>query len=279
MTNANGNEAESTVLRVREEYSRIAERRVIEDAATRNSEADRGCSEQFGYDKNEIESLPSGADMGLGCGAPVPALDLQPGETVLDLGSGGGIDVFLAARQVGPTGRVIGVDMTPEMIELARDNARRGGYANVEFREGRLEALPVDDGSIDAVTSNCVINLVPDKRAVYAEIARVLRPGGRTVVSDIVLERPLPATLVREMGDANCIVTAIRRDEYLEMIRQAGFAEPEILQDVDYLAAVGWTDTDHMNDETRALLERTGVSYDEIRGTVHSLTLRATKAD
>jgi ubiquinone/menaquinone biosynthesis C-methylase UbiE len=167
--------------------------------------------------------------------------------------------------------------MTLEMIVLARRNAHQSGYANVEFRQGRLEALPVDDGSIDAVTSNCVINLVPDKRAVYAEIGRVLRPGGRAVVSDLVLEKPLPAALLREMNGANCLLTAVLRDEYLEMILRAGLQEAEILQEVDYLAAVGWTDTGRMNEESRTLLERAGVSFDEIRGTIYSMTLRTTK--
>ena len=271
-------DAESTVRRVREEYARIAEQGGLEEAETMPSEEDRACSERYGYETSDLESLPSGSDMGLGCGTPVPALELQPGENVLDLGSGGGIDAFLAAGEVGATGRVIGVDMTPEMIALARENASRRGHANVEFRQGRLEALPVDDGSVDAVTSNCVINLVPDKRAVYAEIARVLRPGGRAVISDLVLERPLPAALAREMGAANCVVTAVRRDEYLEIIRQAGLEEAEIIQDVDYLAAVGWTDADQLNEESRALLHQAGVAFDEIRGTIRSITLRATKA-
>jgi SAM-dependent methyltransferase len=276
-TGARAADAESQVKRVRDEYSRIAERGGLGEAASCCSDTPSTCSGQMGYDQTEVESLPSGADMGLGCGAPVAQLALQPGETVLDLGSGGGIDVFLAARQVGPAGRVIGVDMTPKMIEVARENARTDGYDNVEFRHGRLEALPVEDASIDAVTSNCVINLVPDKAAVYAEIARVLRPGGRVVVSDLVVERPLPDALLREMSDASCIPTAIPREEYLELIREAGLGEPEILSDVDYLAAAGWTDASRMNEESRALLDRAGVDFDEIRGTIHSITVRARK--
>ncbi|MCP3981825.1 MAG: arsenite methyltransferase, partial [bacterium] len=267
---------ESTVERIREEYSRIAERGGIAE----QGECCAGtgsCSPQFGYDSGEIEALPDGADMGLGCGAPVGALELQPGETVLDLGSGGGIDVFLAAGQVGPEGRVIGIDMTPSMLALARKNAGEGGYDNVEFREGRLEALPVDDASIDAVTSNCVINLVPDKQAVYREIARVLRPGGRVIVSDIVVERPLPESLLREMNEANCVVTAILRERYLDVIRDAGLGEPEVLRDIDYLAAAGWGDRESMNEESRALLDRAGVDYEQIRDTVHSITVRAFK--
>jgi len=272
-----GDGADSAVRRVREEYARIAERGGLEDTLAGTAPDRRPCSERLGYDPNEIKSLPDGADMGLGCGAPVLALELEPGETVLDLGSGGGIDVFLAARQVGPEGRAIGVDMTPEMIEVARDNARRGGYDNVEFRQGRLEALPIEDDSVDAVTSNCVINLVPDKRAVYAEIARVLKPGGRTVVSDLVLKKPLPAALLGELAEGNCLVTAIERDKYLDLIRQAGLGEPDILREVDYLESVGWTDLRSMNEESRALLERAGVSFEEIRGSVRSITLRATK--
>jgi SAM-dependent methyltransferase len=270
------NDPEATVRRIREEYSRVAERGGLDNAVASCCD-DSGASERMGYDGSAIESLPEGADMGLGCGAPIPLLELQAGETVLDLGSGGGIDVFLAARAVGAEGRAIGVDMTPKMVELARENARRDGYTNVEFREGRLEALPVDDASVDAVTSNCVINLVPDKRKVYAEIARVLRPGGRVVVSDIVVERPLPEALTREMNEANCIVTAIQRDDYLQLVRDAGLGEPEILGDIDYLAAAGWADESSLNDESRALLQRAGVSYEAIRGTIHSVTLRARK--
>jgi SAM-dependent methyltransferase len=231
-------DAESTVRKIRDEYARVAERGGLETSCCTNDP----CSENFGYDKDEVSAIPSGADMGLGCGAPIPALELQPGETVLD-----------------------------------RKNARKGNYSNVEFRQGRLESLPVDDGSVDAVTSNCVINLVPDKKAVYTEIARVLRPGGRVVVSDIVLEKPLPDALLREMDLGNCIVTATQRTEYLAIVRSAGLAEPELLKDVDYLEAAGWTDSSRMNEESRALLERAGVSYDEIRGAVHSITLRSVK--
>ena len=164
-------------------------------------------------------------------------------------------------------------------FEKARDNAPTGGFANVDFREGRLEALPVEDATVDAVTSNCVINLVPDKPAVYAEIARVLRPGGRVVVSDIVLERPLPPALLPELAAAgSCIVTAVSRRAYLDMVSAAGLVDLEILQDVDYLAAVGWDGPECMNDESRALLQRTGVSFDDLRGTVRSITFRARRA-
>jgi SAM-dependent methyltransferase len=271
------NDTETIVSRVREEYAHIARRGGTDDESCCSPTCCSPNSQRFGYAITDIEALPSGADMGLGCGAPISALELRPGEVVLDLGSGGGIDVFLAARQVASTGSVIGVDMTPEMIDLARQAARQGGYTNVEFRRGRLEKLPVDDESIDAVTSNCVINLVPDKRTVFAEIARVLRPGGRVVVSDLVLERQLPEALVRELGAGSCITTAVSRSEYLEALRSVGLGEPEILADVDYLAAAGWTGAQHLNEESRAVLERIGVCFEQIEGAVHSITVRARK--
>jgi ubiquinone/menaquinone biosynthesis C-methylase UbiE len=161
------------------------------------------------------------------------------------------------------------------MIERARTNARDGGHDNVEFREGRLERLPVDDASVDAVTSNCVINLVPDKAAVWREIARVLRPGGRVVVSDLVLDGTLPPSLLRELSDGSCVLTAIAREAYLQIVRDAGLQRLSLLRDVDYLEAAGWTIPERMNEESRALLERAGVGFDEIRGIVRSITLRA----
>ena len=271
-----GNDAESVVRKVRDEYSRIAEQRGSGSAPPCSGEGAPG-SERYGYDTAEIGTLPQNADMGLGCGAPIPALDPQPGETVLDLGSGGGIDVFLAAKHVGPTGHVIGVDMTPSMLELARENARKGGYTNVEFREGRLESLPVEDDSIDAVTSNCVINLVPDKRAVFGEIARVLRPGGRFVVSDIVIRGELPEALRRELTAGDCILTAIAREAYVEAVRSSGFGEVTVLRDVAYLEAAGWRTIDDMNEESRALLRRAAVDFEQTKQQVRSITLRAIK--
>jgi len=171
------------VEKVRERYGRIA---TGEEAGCCGPAAGSTCGDptteaasRIGYQDRDLESMSEGANLGLGCGAPVGVLNLKAGETVLDLGSGAGFDAFLASRQVGDTGRVIGVDMTLEMIEKARANAAEGGFTRVEFRQGRLESLPVEDASVDAVTSNCVINLVPDKSAVFREVARVLRPGGR----------------------------------------------------------------------------------------------------
>ena len=174
-------------------------------------------------------------DLGLGCGLPTTFADLRAGETVLDLGSGAGVDVFRAAREVGLEGRVIGVDMTPEMIARARHNAEAGSYANVEFRLGDIEHLPVDDGSVDVVLSNCVINLVPDKRQVFDEIHRVLREGGRFVVSDIVTVGDVPRE-VRSDPDlwAGCLAGALDRSDYLEIIRGAGFV------DIDVVAESSW---------------------------------------
>jgi SAM-dependent methyltransferase len=228
-----------------------------------------------GYRKDEIQALPDGADLGLGCGAPIAQLGLRGGETVLDLGSGAGIDAFLAAREVGPEGRVIGVDMTPEMIERARANAAKVGATQVEFREGRLEALPVEDASIDAVTSNCVINLVPDKGRVFAEIARVLKPGGRLVISDIVLDGRLPERVEKDVyAYVGCISGAATRKDYFGQVRHAGLGEAEILKDVDYLAGLEAS----APQEAEALLERNGVCWEDLAGKVRSITFRARKA-
>ncbi|HLC20778.1 MAG TPA: arsenite methyltransferase [Candidatus Methylomirabilis sp.] len=186
---------------------------------------------QIGYKAEELEALPEQALMGLGCGNPVSLAELHEGETVVDLGSGGGIDVFLAARHVGPSGRVIGVDMTPEMLARARSNAERLGLTNVEFREGRIDALPIADASVDVVLSNCVINLAPNKTAVFREAFRVLKPGGRLVVADMVAKGELPWE-IREDPDrwASCIGGALPEGAYLEALRKAGFPRLEVLR-------------------------------------------------
>ncbi len=183
-------------------------------------------SKARGYSDEQIASVPEGANLGLGCGNPVALAALETGQTVLDLGAGAGFDCFLAARAVGPEGRVIGVDMTPEMLDKARRNAEAGGYSNVSFRLGEIEHLPVADASVDVVISNCVINLSPDKPRVFAEALRTLRPGGRLMISDIVLLKPLPDTL-RDSVSAyvGCVAGAVLRDDYLAMLRAAGFQE------------------------------------------------------
>lgn len=183
------------------------------------------------YDPADLSDLPDEAIMGLGCGNPVAMAEIVEGETVLDLGSGGGIDVFLAARRVGSSGRVIGVDMTPEMLERAEANAARAGLDNVEFRQGLIEDLPVEDATVDVIISNCVINLAPDKAPVFAEAFRVLRPGGRLVVSDVVTDAALPAEIRDDLGSwSSCVGGALPQDDYLAAITGAGFTGVEVLE-------------------------------------------------
>lgn len=187
-------------------------------------------SERIGYSKGELQRVPAGADLGLGCGNPTALASLKKGEIVLDLGSGAGLDAFLAAKKVGPSGRVIGVDMTPEMVEKARANSE--GYSNVEFRLGEIEHLPLPDSSVDVIISNCVINLSPDKQQAYSEAYRVLRPGGRMLISDIVLKGELPAAVRKDPDSwSACIAGALQKEEYLEIIRKAGFSEIRLLSE------------------------------------------------
>lgn len=179
-----------------------------------------------------------GSDLGLGCGTPTAHAALAPGEIVVDLGSGAGIDAFLAAREVGPEGRVIGVDMTPEMIAKAEANAVEAGVANVDFRLGEIESLPVAAGSVDVVLSNCVINLVPDKRMAYAEIFRVLRAGGRFAISDMVSYGEIPPTVREDLELwAGCVAGALDRDAYLALIREAGFERVAVVSESRYPGA------------------------------------------
>jgi len=192
-------------------------------------------SETIGYSKEQLEALPEGADLGLGSGNPVAAAELQPGETVLDLGSGAGIDCFLAARQVGPQGRVIGVDMTPEMLSRARANLARTDLTNVEFRLGEIEALPVPDASVDVILSNCVINLSPNRPRVLAEAFRVLKPGGRLVISDLVCDDEVPEEITACASDS-CACLPVPKDEYLTELANAGFDSPAIDREKQYPA-------------------------------------------
>ena len=180
--------------------------------------------QRIGYSEAELTAVPEGANLGLGCGNPIALASLKEGETVLDLGSGAGFDCFLAAGRVGSTGKVIGVDMTPEMLERARENARKDNIENVEFRQGDIEHLPVEDGCVDVIISNCVINLAPDKGRVFSEAFRVLKPGGRLMVSDIVLTKPLPEFVKNSIAAyIGCVAGASLREDYLEAMRQAGF--------------------------------------------------------
>jgi arsenite methyltransferase len=192
----------------------------------------RSVSKSVGYAEDEIDSVPDGANLGLGCGNPTALASLVEGETVLDLGAGAGFDCFLAANKVGEQGKVIGVDMTPEMIEKARENAEKGGYQNVEFRLGEIESLPAADNSVDVIISNCVINLSPDKGRVFGEAFRVLKPGGRLMVSDIVLLKELPDFIKNSVAAyVGCISGALMKNEYLDTIKKSGFQEVNVLDE------------------------------------------------
>jgi SAM-dependent methyltransferase len=192
-------------------------------------------SRGVGYSPEEMQAVPEGANLGLGCGNPVALASLKEGETVLDLGSGAGFDAFLASRAVGNSGRVIGVDMTSEMVDKARGNARKGGYGNVEFRLGEIENLPVADRTVDIIISNCVINLSPDKERVFGEAFRVLKPGGRLMVSDIVLLNRLSAALKESIeAYVGCVAGAVMKEDYLRAIREAGFEDINIVGETTF---------------------------------------------
>jgi len=192
-------------------------------------------SKMIGYSEEEMNSVPEGANLGLGCGNPTAMASLKEGERVLDLGSGAGFDCFLAAKKVGKKGKVIGVDMTPEMLDKARANAKKGRYTNVEFRLGEIENLPIADNSVDVIISNCVINLSPDKKRVFEEAFRVLVPNGRLMVSDIVLLKRLPESVQKNVeAYAGCIAGAEIKDRYLELLRKAGFKEVRVLEEKTY---------------------------------------------
>lgn len=226
---------------VRENYAGVAKQASPCCAPSANS-ASCGCSsaspsvsKAIGYSDEDMASVPDGANLGLGCGNPIALASLKEGEVVLDLGSGAGFDCFLASQKVGSTGKVIGVDMTPEMLDRARENVRKGEYKNVEFRLGEIENLPVADNSVDAIISNCVINLSVDKPRVFSEAFRVLKPGGRVMVSDIVLLQALP-DFVRNSVSAyvGCVAGAMRIDEYVNTIRRAGFKEVKIVEETPF---------------------------------------------
>jgi arsenite methyltransferase len=192
-------------------------------------------AELIGYNVKELEEIPQEAILGLGCGSPLAYVGLKPGETILDLGSGGGIDVFLAAKKVGAKGSVIGVDMNEAMIKRASEAANEYGFKNVDFRLGEIEDMPVEDGTIDAIISNCVINLSPDKPRVFREANRVLKPGGRITVSDIVTEGEIPEEIRRDLNSwASCVSGALPQEEYLKDIEAAGFKKPKILTESYY---------------------------------------------
>lgn len=205
------------------------------DCCSASGEGSRDRSRAIGYSDREMDAVPEGANLGLGCGNPVAIASINEGETILDLGSGAGFDCFLAARKAGKSGKVIGVDMTPDMLEKARGNAKKGNFDNVEFRLGEIENLPVGDCQVDAVISNCVINLSPEKEKVFREAYRVLKPGGRLMVSDIVLEKELPE-YIKESARAyiGCVSGAEKKEDYLRMIADAGFDNVRIVGETGF---------------------------------------------
>ena len=224
-------------------------------------------SRDIGYSEKELKVLPEGANLGLGCGNPVALASLKNGETVLDLGSGAGIDCFLAAHKVGKKGKVIGIDMTPEMISKAKENAKKGNYENVEFRLGEIEKLPVDSNSADVIISNCVINLSPDKKKVFKEALRVLKPGGRLIVSDVVLLKELP-DFIRNSVEAyvGCLSGALLKNDYINAIKEAGFREVNIVDEAFFPIEC------MANDPTaQALIDNSGISPEKLREVAHSV--------
>jgi arsenite methyltransferase len=215
----------STTELVKEKYGETAQ-----SGLSSEHDGVRAVAQAFGYSAEELASIPAEANMGLSCGNPLATAHLKQGEVVVDLGSGGGLDVFLAARQVGQSGKAIGIDMTPQMLELARANAVKGGYQNVEFLEGQIDAIPLPDGVADIVISNCVVNLAPDKNKVFREIHRVLKPGGRVAISDIALKQDLPDELAQSAAAlVGCIAGAISIKEYEEGLKAAGFSEVAVV--------------------------------------------------
>jgi len=239
-----------TIQIVREEYGKIAMQggSCCGTSAKCDNKTINEIAEKVGYAQEELEGLPIGANMGLSCGNPTAIALLKPGEYVVDLGSGGGFDIFIASKMVGPQGRAIGIDMTPEMIAKARQNAeifkKESGLDNMEFRLGEIEHLPVADSTIDVVISNCVINLAPNKAQVWNEIARILKPGGRIAVSDLALLKPLPDA-IRDSVKAlvGCIAGAILIDETKKMVKAAGLTDIEIETKSDYIDGMSkWSD-------------------------------------
>jgi arsenite methyltransferase len=261
----NSMEQKQIKKKVREGYAKIAKQETTccgsIEVCCGKANSPEEISKTIGYTDEQLHSVPVGANLGLGCGNPTAIASLQPGEIVLDLGSGAGFDCFLAANKVGPTGKVIGVDMTPEMLRKARENAKKAGYTNVEFRRGEIEKLPVENTSVDVVISNCVINLSPDKKKVFEETFRVLRSGGRLAVSDIVLLRDLPEKIKNSVeAYVGCISGAILKDRYLQLLKDAGFIDVTVTDESSYKLDVVIN-----KPRTQALLDETGVTEEEFR--------------
>ena len=262
-TNQRPDDVDALREKVREGYTKI-----VESTTAADIDRVREASRKIGYSEEQMDAVPEGANLGVGCGNPTAIDSLRPGDTVVDLDSGAGMDAFLAARQVGPEGHVIGVDMTDAMLEKARANAKATGVENVEFRKGRIEELPIEDASVDVIISNCVINLSPEKDRVYAEAYRVLRPGGRVMVSDIVLERELPAAVLGSI-DAyiGCVGGASQREEYLETIAKAGFREVRVQREASFGSSISLDDP-----IVRDSIDKMGISDEEAKSYVNAVT-------
>jgi ubiquinone/menaquinone biosynthesis C-methylase UbiE len=256
---------------VRKSYAKIAKQDtsccVPVDSCCGSADLAQDISKKIGYSEEDIKAVPEGANLGLGCGNPIALASLREGETVLDLGSGGGFDCFLAADKVGKKGRVIGIDMTPEMIDKARENAEKGKYENVEFRLGEIENLPAADNSVDIIISNCVINLAPDKKNVFKEAYRVLKPGGRLMISDIVLQKELPDSIKSSIeAYVGCVSGAVMKDEYIEAIKEAGFKEVKLIDETSFPYE------SIENDPTaRAIIKNLNVPPEEVKEAVSSV--------
>jgi len=265
---------------VRERYGNVAENRssccASSDSCCGSTPlTSEDISRSIGYSEEELSSVPEGANLGLGCGNPIALASLKEGETVLDLGSGAGFDCFLAASKVGKNGKVIGVDMTPEMLDKGRANAKKGKYTNVEFRLGEIENLPVADQSVNVIISNCVINLSPNKRRVFEEAYRVLAPKGRLMVSDIVLLDELPKELKENaQAYASCISGAELKEKYVDFIKEAGFREIKVMDETNFPADFIVSDT------TQVLIKTLGMSAEKIKEigkSIVSIKVSATK--
>ena len=272
-------DAEKIRKLVRDRYGRIARQENSCCGPSRTCGGEGSAEEtsrRIGYSEEEVRSVPGGANLGLGCGNPTALASLRKGETVLDLGAGAGFDCFLASREVGPEGRVIGVDMTPEMVEKAREASRRGGYGNVEFRLGEIENLPVADGTVDVIISNCVINLSPNKGRVFQEAFRALKPGGRLMISDLVLKKPLSERLRSSLSAyVGCVAGAIRKEEYLETLSAAGFREVAVAEETSF--PVGVLSADPI---ARGMIEEFSLppeAVEEVEGAVSSIRVQGRK--
>lgn len=273
-------DTEEIKQRVKEGYAKIARQGgscCPGSSCCADARLAKNISKTVGYSHAEMDAVPQGANLGLGCGNPVAIASLKEGDVVLDLGSGAGFDAFLAAQKVGETGRVIGVDMTPEMIKKAEENAQKGNYTNVEFRLGEIEKLPVEDHLVDVIISNCVINLSPDKRSVFKEAFRVLKPGGRLMVSDLVLVKDLPDAIKESVAAyVGCLAGAVRKEDYLKFIEEAGFKDIKVLSQVDYPVAA------MSNDATgKAVMRDSGIEGIDLKSIEHSVVsvkIRALKS-